>query len=98
MVSAKDYRSDLCTSIGSCNHSYSFTTPSSFKDDKVHTVYAYGIDEDGVALHNSALLGYPNSAVTFQCSATSAASSDPYASLASVLAAIQAILEKMLGQ
>jgi len=69
MVSAKDYRSDLCTSISSCNHAYSFTPPTKYQDGILHTVYAYGIDEDGVGAHNLALIPYASTSNTFQYSA-----------------------------
>src|SRR3989344_3633168 len=66
MVSAKDYRSDLCTNIGSCSHGYSFTLPTTFKDGKTHTVYVYGIDEDGIGAHNIALTPYSSTSNTFK--------------------------------
>ncbi|HEY4517144.1 MAG TPA: IPT/TIG domain-containing protein, partial [Candidatus Paceibacterota bacterium] len=66
MVSAKDYRSDLCTNAGSCNHAFTFTTPTKYQDGILHTVYAYGMDEDGVGAHNSALTPYSSTSNTFK--------------------------------
>jgi len=37
-------RSDLCTPLGSCDHGFDVPMPSSMKDGKAHTVYAYGVD------------------------------------------------------
>jgi MYXO-CTERM domain-containing protein len=37
-------RSDLCTSLGSCNHGFDVPMPMALKDGKSHSVYAYGVD------------------------------------------------------
>ncbi len=48
-TSANVHRSDLCTSIGSCDHGYSVAMPTGVRDGKAHTVYAYGHDVQGGA-------------------------------------------------
>lgn len=61
-VMAATKRTDLCTSIGSCNHAYSVPMPIGVKDGKRHTVYAYGHDVQGNAA--SILTNAPK---TFTC-------------------------------
>jgi GH25 family lysozyme M1 (1,4-beta-N-acetylmuramidase) len=46
-TTADQYRKDLCTALGSCNHAFSLATPRSLMDGKGHPVYAYGIDSTG---------------------------------------------------
>ncbi|MCL5666150.1 MAG: malectin domain-containing carbohydrate-binding protein, partial [Patescibacteria group bacterium] len=68
-VTAGDYRSD----IG--NHAFNFSIPDSYKDGKVHTVYAYGIDlNDATGNSNVMLSGSPK---TFTLSAAPAVVSCP---------------------
>jgi MYXO-CTERM domain-containing protein len=56
-------RSDLCTALGSCDHGFDVPMPSSMKDGKAHTVYAYGVDAQTGEL--SLLTSAPK---TFTCS------------------------------
>ena len=46
-VHAGTDRPDLCTPLGSCNHSFDHGTPMSLLDGKAHTVHAYAIDSSG---------------------------------------------------
>lgn len=43
-VTANKYKKELCDWLGSCNHWYEIDTPSTLKDGKKHTVYAYAVD------------------------------------------------------
>lgn len=56
-VTADKKRDDLCSSIGSCNHGFTFDVPEQFRDGKPHAVYAYGIDSAGGP--NTLLVGSP---------------------------------------
>ena len=48
-TTANLHRTDLCSSIGSCNHGYSIRMPTGVRDGKPHTIYAYGHDVQGGA-------------------------------------------------
>ncbi len=48
-VNASNYRADLCTGIGSCNHGFSYPTPSGYRTGSTYTVTAYAIDTAGGA-------------------------------------------------
>ncbi len=61
-VLAADKRTDLCTSIGSCNHGFAFNMPLGMLDGKAHPIHAYGIDTHGGT--NPELADSPK---TFQC-------------------------------
>ncbi len=61
-IHADQARSDLCASLGSCNHGFSMSPPLSLFDGADHPVYAYGIDAMGGA--NTLLTGAP---MTLHC-------------------------------
>ena len=46
-LKADKYDAKLCTSLGSCNHAFTWTVPASLKDGKQHTFRAYGVDTKG---------------------------------------------------
>jgi len=62
-ATANVHRTDLCTSINSCNHGFSVAIPLGLQDGKAHSVYAYGVD-DSVAGVKTLLPGAPK---TFTC-------------------------------
>ena len=47
-VIADQYRSDLCSAIGSCYHGFTFSIPAQFRDGRQHQLFAYAIDADDV--------------------------------------------------
>ncbi len=61
-TTANAYRSDLCSSLGSCNHGYDVTMPMGLRDGMQHTVYAYGEDAQ-----DSSLQALTNAPKTFKC-------------------------------
>ncbi len=62
-TTANVHRTDLCTSIGSCNHGFSVDVPLGLQDNKAHKVYAYGVD-DSTSTVTTLLPGAPK---TFTC-------------------------------
>ncbi len=46
-LKADKYDAKLCTSLGSCNHAFSWSVPASLKDGKQHIIRAYGVDTKG---------------------------------------------------
>jgi len=46
-IKASQNRSDLCKQLGSCEHGFGVSLPSSLKDGKKHSVYAYAMDSSG---------------------------------------------------
>jgi uncharacterized membrane protein YgcG len=71
MTTANVDRSDLCSTLGSCDHGFEVPTPTALMDGKAHTVYAYGVDVQTGEL--SLLAGAPKS---FTCSAPTKAPAD----------------------
>lgn len=65
-VAADVKRSDLCMSIGSCNHGFSLPTPRGLMDGKAHDVHAYGLDTAG------GTAGLLTNAKSFTCAAPKA--------------------------
>ncbi|MBX3126288.1 MAG: C40 family peptidase [Polyangiaceae bacterium] len=70
-------RADLCKVLGSCDHGYSVPFPSSLRDGKNHSVYAYAIDPE--TKEPQQLVGAPR---TVSCSCGSSpvpgAESEPF--------------------
>ena len=58
-VAADNNRTDLCTSIGSCNHGYSEPVPRSLLNGAAHAIHAYGVNVVGGGLNE--LTGSPRS-------------------------------------
>jgi MYXO-CTERM domain-containing protein len=52
-VTADTKRSDLCTKLGSCNHSFSTSLPASYKDGVKHSLHAYTTGNAGGAVQLS---------------------------------------------
>lgn len=46
-VRAATRREDLCTALGSCDHSFTLPLPRSLMDGQPHAVHAYAIDSEG---------------------------------------------------
>lgn len=67
---AATQRSDLCSTIGSCDHGFVFPTPRSLLDGQPHPVHVYGIDATG-----GPNVELPGSPMTFQCTAAAPPSS-----------------------
>jgi len=59
---ANQYRADLCTSLGSCNHGYTFVIPDRYFDNTQHSISAYG--EDTGSANGAELSNDPQ---TFTC-------------------------------
>lgn len=66
-------RSDLCA-IGACNNSFTYSIPAKYRDGATHTLYAYGLDNDGGTTQNTLLTGSPK---TFQCAPPAAKNTPP---------------------
>jgi hypothetical protein len=64
IVAADEYRSSLCSALGSCNHGFSYSVPVTYKDSKAHLLYAFAIDP--TTLERAAL---NNSPISFRCAA-----------------------------
>jgi uncharacterized protein (TIGR03382 family) len=62
-VTASTYRADLCLALGSCEHGFAITIPSSLLDGAPHAVRAYALDAAG---KRTLLGGSPRS---FTCAA-----------------------------
>ena len=56
---ANEYRADLCQSLGSCYHAFTFAIPSGYLDGQNHNLYAYG--RDTTSSNGTALSGVPKS-------------------------------------
>jgi hypothetical protein len=61
-IPADEYRKDLCSELGSCEHAFSASIPASLKDGKRRSVYAYSVDKQ--TNEKKLLIGAPRS---FQC-------------------------------
>jgi MYXO-CTERM domain-containing protein len=48
-LDADQYRADLCTSLGSCDHGFELEVPLSLRDGNAHPVYVYADDSEGGA-------------------------------------------------
>ena len=47
VLTADEYRQDLCDALGSCNHGFTLEIPRSLRDGEPHPVHIYGIDTGG---------------------------------------------------
>jgi hypothetical protein len=59
-VLANEYRADLCSYLGTCDHGYHFAIPTKYLDGVAHTLRAYGKDTGSA---NGTAIG----AQTFRC-------------------------------
>ena len=46
-ITADEHRDDLCDAIGSCAHGFTLEIPRSLRDEQMHDVYVYAIDDEG---------------------------------------------------
>ena len=92
-MTANQNRGDLCATIGSCNHGYSYPTPAKFVDGNEHTAYVYAIDP---AVNNNPLLPSSGTSLKFTCS-NATALNDRVSNLASALTALESGLQRLLG-
>jgi hypothetical protein len=46
-LQADEHREDLCDVLGSCAHGFSLEIPRSLRDQQLHDVYVYAVDDEG---------------------------------------------------
>src|SRR3989344_314178 len=61
-ITANEYRADLCTALGSCEHGFTFAIPPQYLDGNPNSIYAYG--KDTGSSNGTQLAGFPKQ---FEC-------------------------------